>query len=359
MTRKTLLTLLYAGVLLSAGALRTEASVFSTPPSGSMGPDSLTNSPGSVWVSYNGGTNSTGTDPNSFSTIVQYSPTGAVQQEYKIQGSVDGLRYDPFTGQVWALQNEDARSHITIINPTTGTLTALSYAQPSTTQGIDDIEFTKNGTYLTVTNPSVSTDVTLAKIVPNTSPVVLTPVLTAGSPGLNVNTGKTGFVLTPQPPDPDSLILAPDGITLYQTTGANRDTIAIYNTTTNALKYLTLTANGAPVSAMDDTQFITSSHGILYASATTGGAGGLGEVDKFNVNLPVGTLLASIGSLDEIAIVDQSTGNLTPFLTGLDGIHGLDFVPTVVPETSTVFTGAITLVGGLLIAVGRRLKAVA
>jgi hypothetical protein len=364
MTRKTLLTLLYVGVVLGACALKTEASVFSTPPSGSKGPDSLTNSPGSVWVSYNGGTNTTGTDPNSFSTIVQYTPSGAVQQEYKIQGSVDGLRYNSFTGQVWALQNEDANPHITIISPTTGTLTAMSYAanptsQTSTPQGYDDIQFTKKGAYISETNPTVPGDTTLVKVVPGTSPVVVTPVLTSGSPGLNVNTGKTGFVPSPQPVDTDSLILAPDGITLYQTTGANRDTIAIYNTTTNALKYLTLTQNGQSVSAMDDTQFITSTHGILYASATTGGTGGLGEVDKFNINLPTGTLLASIGSLDEIAIVDQSTGDLTPFLTGLDGIHGLDFVPTVVPETSTIVTGAIALIGGLLIAVRRRQKAVA
>jgi hypothetical protein len=105
---------------------------------------------------------------------------------------------------------------------------------------------------------------------------------------------------------------------------------------------------------MDDTLFINSSSGVLYATATTAN-----EVDKFNVSLPKGTLLASIGSLDEIAIVDQSTGNLTPFETGLDGIHGLDFVPTVVPETSTIVTGAITLVGGLLIAVRRRSKVTA
>jgi len=357
MTRKTLLTLLSVGVVLSAGALKIEASIFATPPSGAMGPDSITDGAGSIWVSYNGGTNSDGTDLNSFSTIVRYNASGTVQDIYKIQGSVDGLKYNPFTGAVWALQNEDARSHITLIDPTTGTLTAVSYAHVSTTQGIDDIVFTQNGTYLTETNPSSPTDVTLVKIVLNTSPVQTTALLTAGSPGLNVVTGQKNFVLA-QPPDPDSLKLGPNG-TLYQTTGANRDTIAIFDPATNELKYLPLSANGQSVSAMDDTQFVTSSFGILYATATTAGAGGLGEVDKFNISLPVGTLLASIGSLNEIAIVNQNTGNLTPFLTGLDGIHGLDFVPTVVPETSTVVTAATTLIGGLLIAVRRRQKAVA
>jgi hypothetical protein len=354
MTQKALLTLLYAGVLLGAGALKVEASVFATPPPGAnaSGPDSITDGAGSIWVSYDGGTNSDGTNPNTFSTIVRYSPAGAEQNIYKIQGDVDGLKYNPFTGQVWALQNQDANSHLTLIDPVSGTLTSVSYAVTSPTQGYDDVVFTKNGTYLSETNPSGPSDVTLVKIVPGTSPIQVTPLLTSGSPGLNVNTGKTGFVLA-QPVNTDSLKLAPNG-TLYQTTGANRDTIGIYDPATGALKYLTLTANGKAVSGMDDTLFITSPSGILYATATNAN-----EVDKFNISLPTGTLIASIGSLDEIAIVDPSTGNLTPFLTGLDGIHGLDFVPTVVPETSTILTGAITLIGGLLIALRRRQKAVA
>jgi hypothetical protein len=359
MMRKALLTLLYAGVLLSAGALKIEASVFATPPPGTnaSGPDSITHGAGSIWVSYDGGTNSDGSNPNTFSTIVRYSPTGAEQNIYKIQGDVDGLKYNPFTGQVWALQNQDANSHLTLIDPVSGTLTSVSYAVTSPTQGYDDVVFTKNGTYLSETNPSGPSDVTLVKIVPNTSPIQVTPLLTSGSPGLNVNTKKTGFVPA-QPVNTDSLKLAPNG-TLYQTTGANRDTIGIYDPATGALKYLTLTANGKAVSGMDDTLFITSGSGTLYATATSAGTGGLGEVDKFNISLPTGTLIASIGSLEEIAIVDQSTGNLTPFLSDLEGIHGLDFVPTVVPETSTIVTGAIALIGGLLIAVRRRQKAVA
>ena len=361
MTRKTLVTLLYAGVLLGAGALKVGATVFATPPAGTgaTGPDSITDGAGSIWVSYDGGTNSDGTNPNTFSTIVRYSPTGAEQNIYKIEGDVDGLKYNPFTGQVWALQNQDANSHLTIIDPVTGTLTSVNYAVTSPTQGYDDVVFAKSGTYLSETNPSGPNDVTLVKVVPNTNPIEVTNLLTSGSPGTNVVTGQTNFVPSPQPVDTDSLKLGPNG-TLYQTTGANRDTIAIYDPATNGLKYLTLTANGKAVSAMDDTLFVTSPSGILYATATTAGAGGNGEVDEFHISLPTGTLLASIGSLNEIAIVDPTTGNLTPFETGLDGIHGLDFVPSsVVPETSTILTGALTLIGGLLIAVRRRQKAVA
>jgi hypothetical protein len=210
MTRKTLLTLLYAGVVLSAGALKVEASVFATAHPGTSGPDSITDGAGSIWVSYDGGTNSTGTDPFSFSTIVRYSPTGTVQHVYKIQGDVDGLKYNPFTGTVWALQNQDANAHLTIIEPGSGSLISHSYAVTSQTQGFDDVVFTKNGTYLSETNPSSPTDVTLVKIVPNTSPIQVTPLLTSGSPGLNVVTEQKNFVLA-QPTDPDSLKPGPHG----------------------------------------------------------------------------------------------------------------------------------------------------
>ncbi len=54
--------------------------------------------------------------------------------------------------------------------------------------------------------------------------------------------------------------------------------------------------------------------------------------------LTPGTLLANIGSLNELAFVDPTTGNLTPFVTGLPGAHGLAFAASaaVVPEPASL-----------------------
>jgi len=66
------------------------------------GPDSITLSRNSVWVSYTNGADSTGLSGSS--TIVQYKLNGEVRQTYSITGSVDGLKVDPRTGLVWALR---------------------------------------------------------------------------------------------------------------------------------------------------------------------------------------------------------------------------------------------------------------
>src|SRR5215472_13442604 len=84
------------------------------------GPDSISLSRNSVWVSYTNGADSTGLRGSS--TIVQYKLNGEVLQIYSIAGSVDGLKVDPRTGTVWALQNQDGNSTLSLINPNTHTV---------------------------------------------------------------------------------------------------------------------------------------------------------------------------------------------------------------------------------------------
>lgn len=323
------------------------ASVFASAPTGSSGPDSVTVAAGSVWISYDGtALSSDGSQPAGFSTVARYSMTGALQNTYQIAGDVDGLKYNPAAGMMWATQDQDANSSITLINPVTNTLTPLSYAVTSQTQGVDDLVFTANGTFLSTTNPSAATDPTLTKVVPGTSPVQVTTVATAGQTGTNIVTGASNYVLAVV--NTDSLKVAPNG-DLVQTTG-NRDTLLfIHNAglSTQSFSYLTLTAAGAPVSGMDDSLFITSTSGKIFASVTN--TNQVMEVDYSGFT--PGTLLASIGSLKEIGFVDQTTGNVTPFVTGLSGIHGLDVVAAV-PEPSSyalMLAGLATLIG-----VGRR-----
>ena len=82
---------------------------------GGTGPDSVTIGDGSVWIEYGNTADSTGAGGSS--TIVQYSTSGAVQHNYTISGLVDGLKFNPVTGMVWALQNNDANATLSIINP--------------------------------------------------------------------------------------------------------------------------------------------------------------------------------------------------------------------------------------------------
>src|SRR5260370_12709636 len=54
-----------------------------------------------------------------FSTIIQYSLTGAVKRMFSVQGHNDGLRV---VGEddLWALQNEDANPNLVIIDLKSG-----------------------------------------------------------------------------------------------------------------------------------------------------------------------------------------------------------------------------------------------
>src|SRR5271156_6957701 len=101
-----------AGALLIALGTSAQAnptatsSVFATGGSGTGGtqPDSVTIGDGSVWIEYGNGADSTGLSGSS--TIVRYGFNGAVQHVFSIAGEVDGLKVNPVTGMVWALQNQ-------------------------------------------------------------------------------------------------------------------------------------------------------------------------------------------------------------------------------------------------------------
>src|SRR5271170_2815722 len=100
------------------------SSVFATGGSGTGGtqPDSVTIGDGSAWIEYGNGADSTGASGSS--TIVEYRLNGAVQHTYTIPGLVDGLKFNPATGIVWALQNNDSNATLSLINPTTHAVTS-------------------------------------------------------------------------------------------------------------------------------------------------------------------------------------------------------------------------------------------
>ena len=69
--------------------------------------------------------------------------------------------------------------------------------------------------------------------------------------------------------------------------------------------------------------FATAAQGTFYLADT-----GNNQVLQIVVDdLPIGSLYASVGSLNVLGQVDLTTGKVAPFLPGLKGPHGLVFVP--------------------------------
>jgi hypothetical protein len=82
--------------------------------------DSLTNDTTFVYVGYqnNGAANGS----SGYSIVGKYARTGGGPLAFfgPFAGKTDGLRIDPFTGQLWALNNEDGNTVLRIIDPSTG-----------------------------------------------------------------------------------------------------------------------------------------------------------------------------------------------------------------------------------------------
>jgi hypothetical protein len=298
------------------------ATVFATGTSvGGTQPDSVTYGNGSVWIEYGNGASSTGGSGSS--TIVQYNTAGAVQNSYSIAGSVDGLKYNPYTGMVWALQNQDGGSQLTILNPMTKAMTAFSYGAPypsvSGTRGFDDVAFIGNSVYLSFTNPASTTDAVLVKLNSATpsSPIGFSTVLTGA-----------GVLLT----DSDSLKSTTAG-NLVQTGGADGALTFINNpgTASQTATSLKLAAPGATIGSPDDSIYPTASSGTFYLTDTATNT----VYSLFATGLSTSSLYVNVGN--EFGRVDLTTGVVTPILSG-SSLHGLEFVASssAVPEPTSV-----------------------
>lgn len=287
------------------------------------GPDSITVGGGSIWVSYTNGADSTGLKGSS--TIVQYSPSGSVGKTFTIAGSVDGLKIEPKTGLVWALQNQDGNSTLTLIDPKTGITpnSPLHYDITSSTQGYDDVVFLDGQVFLSYTNPAAPTDPTIQRLENRVSPLVVTPILTMGATGMNLATGQSNQATSQN--DPDSLKTIPGG-GLMLSSGDDGQLIFVLHPGTDDQKvaFLSLiTPTKAPVSGLDDAIFPGSEAGTFYLTDT-----GNNRVLKIEVaDIAPGSLYACVGSVNQFVKVDLHTGVIAPIVSNLSAPHGLVFVP--------------------------------
>ncbi|HEX3684933.1 MAG TPA: hypothetical protein VHU83_20515 [Bryobacteraceae bacterium] len=271
-------TAIFATVLLHsfaghAAADSFDVQVFATGAAvGATSPDSVLFSDGSIWIAYQNGADSTGASGSS--TVVRYTPSGALLQQWNIAGNVDGLRADP-TGAIWAMQNNDGNSALTVINPATNATAPYSYGTSYTAngnsagRGFDDAQFLNGQVFMSETNPVNPTDPILVKLTTGlVSPLQITGLLNSTFTGTNLATGASA---TTTISDPDSLILTPSG-DLALTGEADQTIVFIHNpgaanqseSFVNLLGANGHTINGNP----DDTIFPVASQGFFYIADT-------------------------------------------------------------------------------------------
>jgi hypothetical protein len=288
-------------------------------------PDSIAVNGSHVFIGFGNGVAKDGTDGKS-STIVEYGLDGTKVQTFSVLGHNDGLKFDPATGLLWALENEDGNPSLIVIDTNTGNQTTYSFPLPTPHGGgYDDIVFRNGTVYLTASNPQSN---------PNTAPavvsaqlsgtsVVLTPVLMGNDSVTNITTGSSA---TLNLQDPDSMILAPNG-DLIVDSQADDECVIIQNAGGTAqAAFLLPFSSGGTTAMMDDTVFATVSNGFLLVSDLS--ADTIYRVDA--LYWPSGAAY-SAGQIGAAAVgfvgqLDFVSGNLTPIVNGMNNPRGMAFV---------------------------------
>lgn len=300
-------------------------SVFAPPPPGLTNPDSITVGIGKIFVTYANNSQPDGSAGSS--TVVQYGPRGKMIRRYTIVGKNDGLKFDPRTGKIWVLRNEDANPALTIIDPKTGEKTDYTYAQqPAHGGGYDDVAFVDDKIYISASNPTTNSNgqnifPSIVRAHLSGHLISVTPILNGDAPLVDIATGKTA--VSPQS-DPDSLKVDPFG-GLVLDSQADGDLIFLYDPGTRHQTSLRLhLTNGTSNQiTVDDTVFPTTPRGTIFVVDT---GGDTVYAVKSNAFQPGGAYSAS-DSDGILGKVDLSTGMVTPIVSGMKSPHGALFIP--------------------------------
>jgi len=310
-------------------------SVFATAPVGLSAPDSIAVVGGHVFVGYGDGHKPDGSDHLS-SQIVEYTMDGTAVHTYTVQGHNDGLKVNPMTRELWAIQNEDASPNLVIIDPKTQQTQTYTFGPTPHGGGYDDVVFSKCNVYISASNPANN---------PNNAPAIVRaklgqgivnvqPALSGGAQAIDLVSDAT---VTLNLQDPDSMTLDPlHNIVLDSQ--ADQQLIIVSHIGQSDQRVLRLPLSyqnaGSPVPVeTDDTAFVTSSQGfILFADK------GLNTVYtlKRNAFAPGAAYTAADGG-PFVGTLDMTSGVITPIVTDLKGPGGLVFVNTS-PEAQEAAT---------------------
>jgi len=341
---RSLLTSLIVAAAAATPALAQQAtapyklSVFATAPQGSSAPDSVAVLRDSVFVGYGDGNLPDGSDGKS-TQIVEYGLDGSVRHTYTVKGHNDGVKVNPRTHHIWAIQNEDASPNLVIINPETHAQREYQFGPTPHGGGYDDLVFRGCKTYISASNPANN---------PNTGPAIVSvridgnyldvkPVLAGTANAIDIPSDAT-VKLNLQ--DPDSMTLDPLG-NIVLDSQADQEIIIVGNpgSAEQRVERVPLsyqTSKGNVRVEVDDTAFVTSTKGfILFADKT------LNKVYKLEKRaFAPGEAYTAADGGPFVGTLDLSSGVITPIVTGVQGPGGLIFVDTSKPDDNSQQSGS-------------------
>jgi hypothetical protein len=293
-------------------------------------PDSIAVIHNHIFIGYGDNNDPTGADGKS-NQIIEYTKEGQLVRIYTVKGHNDGLKMNPYTGRLWAMQNEDANPNLVIIDPETHEQQLYQFAEPPAAGGgYDDITFRNGHAYFSASNPAHNPNrypaIVEAKIVGNT--VEVTPTLLGNSKAIDVVTGDQ-VILNLQ--DPDSMTLTPGKDILLDSQG-DSELIMVHKPGPHQSTYQIPLSSPFGTPQADDTLFVPSGDGFILVSDTPANIVYKISKDEFVPGTPytaaVGAPDATGATVGFVGILDLNFGELVPIVTGLQSPHGEGFVKT-------------------------------
>jgi len=309
-----------------AAAAPYQLTVFAKAPAGLSAPDSIAVLKDHVFVGYGDGHLPDGSDGLN-SQIVEYKMDGTVVYTYTVPGHSDGLKVDPSTHLLWAVQNEDANANIVIINPENHQQKLYTFGPTLHGGGYDDLVFRGCKVYASASNPANNPNngpaIVSLRLVGST--VEIEPVLAGEATATDI---PTDAMVQLNLQDPDSMTLDPLGNIVLDSQGDQELIIVSHpgESTQRALRLPLsyLTPGGSMPVETDDTAFITSTAGFLLFADK-----GLNAVYTLSKKAFVpGTAFTAADGGPFVGTLDLTTGVVTPIVTGLVGPGGMVFVDT-------------------------------
>jgi hypothetical protein len=316
-------------------------STFAIAPADLSAPDSITFSSTNVFVGYGNGGAPDGSG-GAMSNIIEYDFNGNQIRNFTIVGHNDGLRYNPRTNELWALQNEDGNSTLIILNPQTGEqrLYHLCMGSPCTGPhggGYDDIDFLNGHVYISASAPTLMPDSApaIASLEFQGTEVILTGIINGNA---RVTSVRTGRKVTLNLTDPDSMIVDPVG-ELVMTSQGDGELIIVQHPGLSCQNSFVVPLSSAlggrrtGNTQLDDTVFTSQSLGMLLVAdkglnaiyeitAPYFGPGAYSAVSVFSTPTAPNPIASFVGR------TNLTTGFVAPIVIGMSNPGGMAFIPS-------------------------------
>jgi hypothetical protein len=299
------------------------------------------------------------------STLIEYTPAGAVVNTWSITDKIDGMAADPLHHRVIITLDEDTRSHLATVTPSAPSgqqVTLYSYSPDprgsstppalKTGGGTDHVSVDSAGQILiTASHAGTKTGTAVFKVLltppsgsTGTGTATLSPTFLDNATAANGNTGSGTVPLALG--DVDSGAIVPKDSPRFGGSYVITDQTAL------ELVFAHDIFNGTGLTVLktqfglDDLLWTTSSAGTLYVvdKGATSSLPAVSASALYKVTGPFvkNTVLASNDGVgDQVVTVNLTNGNLTPFVQHLNTTKGLVYVDPTGSVTQLALNGSM------------------